>query len=253
MTEGTLKKADAEGRLRNEDEEIHVADEIDGTIYYTPPPHHELPVRLAALYDFANGAQPTGYIHPLLRGIILHFWLAYVHPFYDGNGRAARALFYWSVLRSGYWQFEYLSISHVIRKARAQYPRAFLQVETDEFDLTYFVIYHLRVIELAMQELLAYMRRKRHELDALEKQLRLASTFNHRQQALLLHALKHSKYDYTIEGHQMSHQIVYDTAWRDLKQLEKAGFLSKRKVGKAYVFSPVPNLPSLLAGRKRAH
>src|SRR5205814_10028127 len=52
--------------------------------------------------------------HPMVRSMILHFWLAYDHPFVDGNGRTARALFYWSMLRNGYWMFEYITISKII-------------------------------------------------------------------------------------------------------------------------------------------
>ncbi|MBD3393724.1 MAG: hypothetical protein GF418_16430 [Chitinivibrionales bacterium] len=44
--------------------------------------------------DFANGKTPAFFIHPVLRAVTLHFWLAYNHPFADGNGRCARALFY---------------------------------------------------------------------------------------------------------------------------------------------------------------
>ena len=61
-----------------------------------------------------------GFIHPMIRSIILHFWLAYDHPFVDGNGRTARALFYWSMLRHGYWLFEFISISQIILKGPDQ-------------------------------------------------------------------------------------------------------------------------------------
>lgn len=45
--------------------------------------------------------------------------IAYMHPFVDGNGRTARALFYWYMLKSGYWLTEYLSISRVIAKSKS--------------------------------------------------------------------------------------------------------------------------------------
>ena len=60
---------------------------------------------------------PAVFIHPVMRAITLHFWLAYDHPFCDGNGRTARALFYWSMLKQGYWLFEFISISSVINQA----------------------------------------------------------------------------------------------------------------------------------------
>ena len=95
--------------------------------------------RMGLMCDFANSKTPEGFVHPVLRSIILHFWLAYDHPFVDGNGRVARALFYWSMLRHGYWLFEFVSISQIILKAPVKYGRAFLYTETDDNDLTYFI------------------------------------------------------------------------------------------------------------------
>ena len=92
-------------------------------------------------------------MHPAIRAIILHFWLAYDHPFIDGNGRTARALFYWLMLRHGYWLFEFISISEIILKAPVQYGEAFLYTETDQNDLTYFIIHQTEVIRKSMQSL----------------------------------------------------------------------------------------------------
>ena len=110
--------------------------------------------------DFANGKTPGEFVHPAIRSIILHFWLAYDHPFLDGNGRTARALFYWSMLHHHYWLCEFISISHLILKAPAEYERAFLYTETDDNDLTYFIIYHLKLIRRAVDELHKYIARK---------------------------------------------------------------------------------------------
>ena len=112
LTDGTLDNPDAAGRLqRPDDERIAVVDSTDGSVIHRPPPADQLPARLQALCDFANeGEGPDQFIHPVVRAILLHFWLAYDHPFEDGNGRTARALFYWYMKTRGYWLVEYLSI-----------------------------------------------------------------------------------------------------------------------------------------------
>ena len=108
VTDRTLEDPAAAGRLRKADEPITVQDDITGEVYHYPPPAGSLPTRLQALCDFANAGTstaahpPTRFVHPVVRAILLHFWLAYDHPFVDGNGRTARALFYWSMLRQGY-------------------------------------------------------------------------------------------------------------------------------------------------------
>lgn len=182
------------------------------------------------------------YTHPVIRSIILHFWLAYDHPFVDGNGRLARTLFYWSMLRHGYELFEYISISPRIKSSRGQYERAFLYTETDQNDLTYFILYHLRVIEQAVKDLRDYIAKKRGELLNVEQRLKGILELNHRQKALILHALKHPGHAYTTESHQRSHQVALQTARNDLLDLERKGFLTKRKIGKAHYFSAVDGL-----------
>ena len=125
ITEGTLDNSDAAGRLQTADEErVAVVDVVDGRALHTPPPADQLPERLQALCDFANEDDSKQFIHPVIRAIILHFWLAYDHPFKDGNGRTARALFYWYMRKRRYWLVEYLSISRIFRNAPAKYGRS---------------------------------------------------------------------------------------------------------------------------------
>jgi Fic family protein len=98
-----------------------------------------LPQRLEALCQFANKPQEKASLHPVIRAILLYLWQGYDHPFRNGNGRSARALFYWRMLREGYWLFEFISISTVLKNASAQYGRSYLYTETDDNDATYFV------------------------------------------------------------------------------------------------------------------
>jgi Fic family protein len=235
ITEKTLDHDDAAGRFRSADEECVVGDDY-GEVYHTPPPSDELPKRLDAMCAFANGETPGYFVHPAVRAIILHFWLAYDHPFIDGNGRTARALFYWAMLRSGYWMFEFISISSILRKAPAKYGRSFLYTETDDNDLTYFLIYHTEVIRRAIEELHAYIERKTGEVREVESHLKALEQFNHRQVALLRHALKHPGQRYTIRSHQSSHSVAYQTARTDLVDLAKRDALDLTKRGKLMVF-----------------
>lgn len=229
------------GRLRLPDERIVIEDAF-GQVLHTPPPAKLLKARMEAMCDFANGSTPTYFLHPVVRAILLHFWLAYDHPFVDGNGRCARALFYWSMLRSGYWLSEFISISQVIRKAPSAYGRAFLYVETDDNDATYFVLYHLHLIQRAISDLRQYVGRKMSEVREAERLLHDSDAFNHRQLALLSHALRHPGGSYTIASHQASHNIVYQTARTDLFDLQRRGLLEARKRGRAYRFVPARDL-----------
>ena len=151
------------GELRNHNN-IFVSDCYEDNVFY-PPDHETLKYRLMDLCKFANEHHSTqsNFIHPIIKAIILHFMIAYIHPFSDGNGRTARAIFYWSVLRSGYWLFEYVSISKLIQEKRSAYDKAFLYTETDEFDLTYFIYNQVDTIEKAINSLHKYLDSKRQD------------------------------------------------------------------------------------------
>lgn len=244
LTENTLEIADGGGRFRRPDEDIFVGDTMEGDVLHTPPPATQLAERLKLMCEFANAEKP--FVHPVVRSILLHFWLAYDHPFVDGNGRTARTLFYWSMLKHGYWLSEYLSISTILKKAPSKYGRAFLYSESDDNDATYFLMNQLAVIKQAIRDLNNHLSRTLQERKATEALLRKSSGINHRQLALLTHALKHTGTEYTIEGHSTSHAIVYQTARADLLDLEKRKLLDKRKIGKAFVFTAPRNLAARL-------
>jgi hypothetical protein len=99
----------------------------------------------------------------------------------------------------------------------------------------------LRVIMEAISELEGYLQRKMAEIKRTEKMFRSAD-FNHRQVALLSHALRHSDHPYTVKSHSKSHNIVSETARTDLLGLESKGLLIKQRVGKAYEYVPVRDL-----------
>jgi Fic family protein len=251
LTEGTLDDEDAAGRLRSEAEAVHVVDEV-GNVLHLPPPAAELPQRLAAICAFANGEGTDGFMHPVVRAVILHFALAYDHPFVDGNGRAARALCYWSMARDGYWMSEYISISRILRRAPGRYTRSFLYTETDENDVTYFLLSQLRVILRAIQELHQYLAAKeaeqRETRDLIHTSAVLRQQMNGRQLGLVRHALKHPGFRYTIESHRATNNVSYATARSDLLRLAEFGLLESAKgAGKLMLFVSPADLKERLA------
>lgn len=240
LAEKTMPAEDV-GRFRRADEDVTVHDMADGVTLHIPPPADELNARIEALCAFANDAHDEVFIHPVIRAITLHFMLAYDHPFVDGNGRTARALFYWSMLRQKYWLTEFISISRVIKGAKSQYARAFLYSETDSSDLTYFLLHQLAVIQRAVEDLRRYLKRKAEELRESERLIRRGDVFNFRQRALIAHALRHPGFSYTIEWYRRENNVVYQTARQDLLSLAEAGVLTKRKTGRAFHFEVPPD------------
>jgi len=249
LTKDTLENPDAVGRLRESDD-IYVGDERDATILHDPPKASELKKRIESICKFANATHDDIFLHPVIRAIILHFLLAYDHPFEDGNGRTARALFYWSMLKQGYWKMEFVSISRILKAAPADYVRAYLYTETDDNDVTYFIVHQLKVILRGINDLYSYLERKAKEIRNVETLIRkspdLRKILNHRQIALINRSLKKPESVYLIESHRGAHDVTYDTARTDLLKLVDLGLLQKMTVGRAFSFIAPPDLKEKL-------
>jgi Fic family protein len=256
LVDGTLDEPDAAGRYRRDDEGIAVTDEL-GNVLHSPPPAAEIPGRIDRLCAFANAylserESPSGsfsspdWIHPVIRATLIHFMIGYDHPFVDGNGRTARALFYWSMASQGYWLAEFVSISRILKKARTTYARSFLYTETDDNDTTYFILYQLRVFLRAIADLHVYLARKAEEIRRTELALKsakgLREKLNDRQLALMAHAIKHPEAIFTIDSHRRSHAVSYQTARSDLQALTHQKLLTEKKGRRAFEYSPAKDL-----------
>ena len=240
LTEDTLDDPGAVGRFRLPSDRVYVVDQRDGTVLHEPPDADEIDARIERLLQFANESGDAAFVHPVVRAILLHFMIGYDHPFVDGNGRTARALFYWAMAKFGYWMTEFLSISTIIRKAPVQYARAYVFSETDDNDVTYFLDYNLRVVLRSIRQLHAYLARKAREMRGVQRLLDRfvpASVLNYRQVALIAAMRKHPDMFHTIESHRRSHNVSYQTARTDLFKLADHHLVTAAKRGRAFVFA----------------
>jgi Fic family protein len=230
LTKDTLAP-EKQGRFRREDEHIVVGDDI-GTIYHVPPKRGFLDAEMARLVEFANDELGGPFLHPVIKAVMLHFWMGYLHPFVDGNGRLARALFYWYLLRKNYWAFAYLPISKMIKKSQTQYGMAYIYSEQDDFDLTYFIDYNLRKIRLAIKDFEQYLKAKAKDNAAMSKLSKGRYRFNDRQIQLLQYFHKNREERASVMSHMNVNQISRGTAIADLKRLEETGFARAAKTGR---------------------
>ena len=237
VTENTLDDA-AVGQFRDTDG-IVVADPATGVVYHTPPDHTKILNLIDELCRFANTDDDDGvetFIHPIIKGIILHFLIGYIHPFEDGNGRTARSIFYWYVLSRGYWLFEYMPISRIILRSRKDYALAYLYTEYDEMDLTYFIQYNIRCIEEARSDLLSYIEKKQSEQKETFAIIRSIRKINQRQAEILREIMEHSDDYFTIHQIMETHSIAYQTARTDLLRLTDLGYIKKEKLDRKFIF-----------------
>lgn len=224
----TMNDVEDEGAFRKSDD-IYVMNEITGEVAHIPPSHRELNSLLKNMCDFANNETQEGFIHPIIKSIILHFMLAYIHPFSDGNGRTARSLVYWYLIKQGYWLMQYLSISRIIYKSKPAYEKSFLYTESDDLDLTYFIQYNLKAMNDAFKELKMYLQRKINDAESMHI-LYNVKDVNERQ-AKILKILKDLPMSvFTATEISTRFGVDIKTARKDLQCLVDLGFMETRKM-----------------------
>lgn len=226
----TLDNKTEEGAFRNSND-VHVVNYIDGEIVHTPPNQKEIEILIQDLCVFFNSDSKETFMHPILKGIVIHFMIGYIHPFTDGNGRTARALFYWYLLKKGYWLTEYLSISKIIQDTKSQYEKAYLYTENDNNDLSYFMTYHLKVMDNAFEALKAYIQLKQKENLQIASFVKIPNV-NERQAQLLKIIFDEPESIFTVKEVENLFVVSNFTARTDLLGLVKLGFLEIIQVNK---------------------
>lgn len=233
LTTNTLSNINEEGFLRESDD-INIIDTANGNIVHKPPKTSELKDLLSDLFKFFNEDDPKLFIHPIVKACIIHFMIGFIHPFADGNGRTSRALFYWYLLKKQYWLTEYLSISRLILRSKAQYAKAFQYTEIDDNDLTYFIAYNLRIMRLAFEELREYIRRKNEEKMQLSSFLGIDG-INYNQ-AMILEWFSHEpSLLLTVKETEKRLGISNPNARNCLNDLTNKRYLSSRNINKVTV------------------
>lgn len=230
ISKSTLDNSEDEGVFRKNDD-IYVVDSITGSVAHTPPSYNEIIDMIVDLCDFANNDNNDNFIHPIIKGIIIHFILAYIHPFVDGNGRTARSLFYWYMIKKGYWLTEYLSISRIIYTNKKSYEKAFLYTENDDNDLSYFIQYHLNVIKKAFEDLKKYLQRKIDEQQNVHRFIGVLNT-NDRQRYVFKVIMENKHIIITPKELASQFDITTRTARTDLQELVKMGYLKITNINK---------------------
>ena len=232
--------------------EIFIADSHD-VIVHQPPAYTEIEERLRGVCEFANqehsGEDGTTFIHPIVKAIILHFMIGYEHPFADGNGRTARAIFYWYMLKNGFDFIEYVAISKLLKKAPAQYGKSFLYSEIDENDLTYFIFYQVDIIIRSIDELLNYLEAKSREFEeitALLSRSKIGSGLNFVQKDIVKKAIKNPGRIFTSKEIVSDYGKTANTARKYLNELVEHKILAIIKDGKTKGYIAPANIRDVL-------
>ena len=237
MCSNTLTNKNEEGAFRTSND-IHVVNYSTSEVVHTPPDFTKTNQLIKELCVFFN-SEKEDFIHPIVKGIIIHFMIGWIHPFTDGNGRTARALFYWYLLKKGYWLTEYLSISKIIQGSKNQYEKAYLYTENDANDISYFITYHIEVMHKAFESLKNYIQEKQKENLQIASFIKIPG-INERQAQILKTIFNEPECVFSVKEVQNRFSIANYTARTDLNNLVNMGYMemiSVNKVKQNYVRS----------------
>ena len=234
ITQGTLDDPEYAGKFRND--EVFIWDKTN-TVIFKPMVAEKIEPCLNNLVTWVNTHSDEDFIHPVVKASIIHFYIVYVHPFFDGNGRTARALFYFYLLKNQYEFFKYFSISALIAKQREKYYKAIKDVEDYGDDLTYFLLYFADVVSKSIDEIIDRIVRK-YQSGIISKNLDAKGIYlNKRQKKLVKILIDYDHKNITTRRYEKILKVSYGTARSDLNEMVENGLLQKRKIGKGFVYS----------------
>ena len=117
-------------------------------IEHTGLPHRKIPEYMKRLVDFANQDSP---ISDMLKAAVIHFYIAYLHPYFDGNGRMARLMHMWFLRQQGYSSALFIPFSSYIERSRKHYYNAYTLCDENAkisrvMDVTPFLVYFIEYV-----------------------------------------------------------------------------------------------------------
>lgn len=220
-----------------------VVQDGEGNTVHTPPPAAGIGLRLQALAEWINHSHDNlhqaDYLHPLIKGIALHFALGYEHPFRDGNGRVARALFYWFMFKNDFSALRYIAISVLLRNAPVKYGRSYLDTEADDLDLTYFIDFQCSVVLRAVGSFTEAYRKSLVDAECFDRWLResgFLDQLTENQRAVFQVAKSGMAKEFTAVNVKENLGCSYNTASATLNGLVELKLFEKRKMGQEWVF-----------------
>ena len=119
-----------------------------GNVEHSGLHHEKLSEYMADLIDFINGDNIQD---SLAKACIIHFYMAYLHPYFDGNGRMARLMHQWFLVQSDFPSALFVSFSGLIESSRKKYYDAYTLCENNMkisgvMDLSPFISYFYKEI-----------------------------------------------------------------------------------------------------------
>lgn len=237
ITEDTLDPDEVSERYRDNDVYVWDSNAAKTEPIFTAPKAENIQPMMDELFSFIHNQDAANYIHPVIKSMIIHFYIVYAHPFFDGNGRVARAFSYMYLLKQGYDFFKFFSISSIVSQHRGRYYRAIKDTEDFDNDMTYFISTYAQMTLQSIEETIHQLVRET-DFDVLLSQLRKDGVLlSDRQKKFLRYMSKKENNLTTVKDYQKRSHVAYETARKDLSELTELGIFKKAKKAKKFIYT----------------
>ena len=105
-----------------------------------------------SLFNYINKNSSNDPIELFIKSQIIHYYMAYVHPYYDVNGRCARTTSMWYLLNNG--QYTSIVFNKGIYKNKTEYKK--LMQKCRNGNLTPFLEFSLEVLKNELENSIIY-------------------------------------------------------------------------------------------------
>jgi len=202
-----------------------------GEVYFTPPKGESIiREKLKNLEEFSHAEDN---IDPLIKLALIHYQFEAIHPFYDGNGRTGRIVNILFLVMKGLIELPVIYLSKYIIEHKSEYYRLLRRI-TEKAEWEPWTLYILDTIEktasFTRQRILDI--RRLFEETLLHAKKKLPPRVYSKELIEILFRQPYTKGQFLVDAGISERQ----TASEYLKELEKAGILRSKKVGRENLY-----------------
>ncbi|MBA7679056.1 hypothetical protein ES703_87339 [subsurface metagenome] len=148
LTKDTLDNPDECGFYRNR--YVVIANRLTGEVFFRPPENEDVPGLMKDLVEWTNSGQAKE-LDPIIEAGIFHYEFVRIHPFVDGNGRAARVLATLILYQRDFDTKQFFCLDDYYDSDRPAYYRALQSVDQETLDLTNWLEYFIEGVNVSIE------------------------------------------------------------------------------------------------------
>ena len=216
---------DQRGNFRNQ--EVVLRNSQTQEVTFRPPPAIEVPYLIEAFFEWLNSDEGKEH-HPILRAGIAQYELVRIHPFTDGNGRAARALALMILYSEGYDIKRFFSLEEHFDSNPSAYYTALQSASNDpELNMTGWLEFFSESLAIELDKVKQTVVKMSKDME-LKSRMGNQIALTQRQIKILELMRRNNKRAVSADLQQILPDVSLDTILRDIKDMMDKNLMVKR-------------------------